>query len=84
MRCDNCIHWHKLHEFRDPESESCKLEHIDDYSGQCKRYPPQLDSVFAREWCDEHGEGAESSWNCWQQPITTGQDCCGEFSGICQ
>ncbi len=78
MRCDSCIYWSLMHEFRKPDGPRRDYEHPDDYKGKCHRFPPQLDTVYAGKREDEIGEGCESLTSAWYQPLTTGSDWCGE------
>jgi len=77
MRCDQCIYWTIF--------VGTQTGHIDDYLGTCKRYPPILDVGFilTRHLISDEIEFlTESDQSFWQQPITTGYQSCGEWSGI--
>ena len=78
MRCDKCIFWDLTYEFTIDSSKS-KRNHVDDYEGVCRRYPPQLDSVYAGKLEDEGNGGCESCTTAWYQPLTSASTWCGEF-----
>ena len=69
MRCDSCKYW----ELRDRE-----INHPNDKVGKCRRYPPQLDTIYAGKCEDEGSGGCEAIEACWYQPLTIGSDWCGE------
>jgi len=50
-----------------------------DRVGVCKRYPPVLDSEFARLTWNDYLGGAEAAASCWVQPVTLEFSRCGEF-----
>lgn len=70
MRCDECQFW---------KVQSNSNGHVDDIVGKCHRFPPQLDPIYAGKREDEGGCGCEALVGCWYQPLSTGEDWCGEF-----
>lgn len=74
MRCDQCKFWDSSMFGSDTEPW-----HEDDRRGKCRRFPPQIDSVYAGKREDEDGEGSEALLGAWQFPLTAGGDWCGEY-----
>jgi hypothetical protein len=82
MRCDGCVYWQLKYEYRYPDGYLREFCHKDDFLGCCRRYPPQLDTVYAGKMEKEKGEGCEALVTCWQQPITNAASWCGEFKVV--
>ena len=75
MRCDLCRWWR----------EYDHKPHRDDSEGKCMRFPPVQNVAAATEEGTGNGIGqqemtdvVDGSWY-WVQPVTTGDDYCGEF-----
>jgi hypothetical protein len=69
-RCGDCKFWQSDYEVEDEPALSV---------GFCRRYPPQIDPVFAGKCEDNDQFGAEADPDCWQQPLTYAYQVCGEF-----
>ena len=81
-RCDKCDYWEVAFEFKDMEKEYFEggWTHPDDRIGQCRRYPPQLDSGATKHNFEQDAvAGCEADVTCWYQPLTSGNDWCGDF-----
>ena len=73
-KCLGCAFW-------EPNNPG-RYRHLDDVEGECHRYPPQIDSVYAGANAITGREGAESDAACWQFPITWSTRWCGEFKKL--
>lgn len=77
-RCDKCRFW-------EPWKPEDHKPHPNDIEGKCRRFPPVLSDAGVADCVNaDESEAAEVPNNMyvWFQPITSGDDWCGEFKQV--
>jgi hypothetical protein len=81
-RCQFCKFWKPMDDAIEDAKRSISIgEPVDmeDFAGQCRRYPPRLD----HGWDSDRSDGGPESFDCWWVfPVTPGEMWCGEFKTV--